>query len=590
MFLVTTADETTWDRDAETLFLGGWCTRYSRRHVWEHMRYEMAAYHWDDRARLHQDHGLLNEVYERHLTWLADALNDLHRCHHSPRYWRIVVGPWLRYFIGVLYDRYQSISLARDSGCITGSWVLRSDKWSWTPRDFDEFECRLNLDSWNHFVYGELMKASPGIPFKEIPAANDPPPDRGQGRRGWRSLSRSFAARYSSAIGARRSRVALITSYLPPLDLARLQLSLGQLPYLAPPSVSSPLPHPDPALRGFTSALKVETEFDEVLRQVLAAQIPTTYIEGYAQHREHALRTYPKKARVIYTANAQAGNDAFKLWAAERVEDGAELIIGQHGGQYGVGLWGQDEDHEIAIADRFFSWGWTCAENPKVKPMPVVKLNAGLKRVKPNRSGPVLWVQGALPRYSYCMYSVPVASQFEIYLDEQLSFARSLPPDIRDHLRIRSYQYDYGWDTEDRFRDAGLGPNISESSETISAALRRCRLCVSTYNATTYLETLSANYPTLLFWNPLFWEVRPEAHSWFEELRSVGILHNTPESAAEKLTEVFDVTEEWWRDPAVQAIRTAFSQEFALTSAQWMREWRGELLRSNARRSVGANT
>ena len=578
MFLVTTADERTWDRNAETLFLGTWCTRYSRRHVWARMLYDVVEYHWDDRARLHEDYCLLNAVYERHLIWLSGVLNDLHGCHRSLRYWRIVVGPWLRYFIGVLYDRYRSITSVMEKGDVTETWVLQSDRWTWTPSDFLQFERRLNCDSWNHLIYGEILRAGAGIPWKEIPVPNDPPPNQRRSPGGVTRWSRQLAARFSTAVASRRNRVALITSYLAPLDLIRLQISLGELPCFHAPSVDCPRPRPEPGLRDFTSDLEVCDGFDEILKQTIGAQIPTSYVEGYARLRGQSLRAFPKRARVIYTANAQAGNDAFKLWAAERVEAGAELIIGQHGGQYGMGLWGQDEDHEIAIADRFFSWGWTQPDEPKVKAMPVVRLSTGLKRMTPNPSGQILWVQGALPRYSYCMYSVPVASQFETYLKDQLDFASALPQPIREHLRIRLYQYDYGWDIEDRFRDAGLGPNIARSDQSLSAALRRCRLCVSTYNATAYLETLSANYPTLLFWNPLYWEVRPAARSWFEELHEVGILHDTPESAAAKLTEVFDVPEEWWRDQAVQAAREAFCERFALTSAQWVKEWRRELL------------
>src|SRR5437899_12892452 len=109
MLLITTADPQFWRDDKPVLFLGEWCKLYSQKHLWQSMQSETLAYHWDDRTRFATDQIYLADVYERYLQALAARLNQIHEVTQSERFWRIVVGPWLRYFVEFLYDRYLSI-------------------------------------------------------------------------------------------------------------------------------------------------------------------------------------------------------------------------------------------------------------------------------------------------------------------------------------------------------------------------------------------------------------------------------------------------------------------------------------------------
>ena len=85
------------------------------------------------------------------------------------------------------------------------------------------------------------------------------------------------------------------------------------------------------------------------------------------------------------------------------------------------------------------------------------------------------------------------------------------------------------------------------------------------------------NIPTIIFWNPCQWELRPDAQPYYDELRRVGILHDTPESAAKKANEVCDNTISWWHQPEIQAVKDQFCHQFARTSDDWLKEWNVEL-------------
>ena len=82
---------------------------------------------------------------------------------------------------------------------------------------------------------------------------------------------------------------------------------------------------------------------------------------------------------------------------------------------------------------------------------------------------------------------------------------------------------------------------------------------ISTYNATTFNESLAANVPTVIFWDENIWESAEWTISDFNMLKSVGIFHETPLSAAQHVTAVWDDVAKWWLDPKVQAVRENFA-------------------------------
>jgi putative transferase (TIGR04331 family) len=80
MFLVTTADERTWEKDDKILFLGEWCKLYSRKHIWSQLNYETLPYHWDDRNKFKKDSVYLERVYEKYLREISQKLSIIHNC------------------------------------------------------------------------------------------------------------------------------------------------------------------------------------------------------------------------------------------------------------------------------------------------------------------------------------------------------------------------------------------------------------------------------------------------------------------------------------------------------------------------------
>lgn len=572
--LVTTALEQTWPERKPTLFLGEWCRLYERRSRWSQLDAEVLPYHWDDRRKLEADFQYLSELYERLLDDLTEALNSLHNVEHETRYWRILLGPWLGYFLQMAYDRWASVHQAVSERDLSGTIVLVGTEDQFVPKDMGEFYALFHGDDWNHHIYSSILRHYPQVARIEV--ARQPRAERVEERgpsQPWlRRLASAAVSRASRSVSRERDVFMIRTSLPLSLEL-ELNVRLGQFPqrWRAVPSPEVALDRrwrawqlaSGMAERSHDGPAERPAPFETIVRGLIVDNMPTVYLEGYAALAAHSHRLpWPKRPKAIWTSSSHHQDELFKAWAARHVENGVPLVIGQHGGHFGIGRWSFVEDHEIAIADRYLSWGWHHNRANNVVPVGQLKAQYPL-RVDHGVQRHALLVTCGLPRYSYWMYSIPVAGQFLEYLDDQISFIEALPVKIRNKLIVRLHANANDWNQSARLKDRLPAVQYDEGRSSLRHLIRQSRLYIATYNATSFLESFSMNVPTVMFWNPRHWELRPSAVDDFEALTSVGIYHENAESAARHVERVWDDVGTWWNSVEVRRVVRDFTSRYS---------------------------
>jgi putative transferase (TIGR04331 family) len=568
--LVTTADERTWPKGQPILFLGEWCRRYSRKSVWNNLDTEIEPYHWDDRKKLYLDYQCLQELYEKLLVDLSYKLNQIHSVEHSTRYWRILIGPWLGFFTQMLFDRWCMLGQTIEKRVGLACRVLERRPLSMVPNHMHHFVNLFIQDDWNEAIYGELLeKCWPeSITVEKIPNQQDNSQTFAV-RQGWKSrLKYELRQRITrlNTLFPNETEYFFLRTYLPRIANFRLQIRLGQIPRFPKLQLA---PEIEPAQQQRKWHLGEDTAafntFEQVIRRMIPLHIPTAYLEGYqilGKKVDHLL--WPSSPAAIFTTNAYSSDDIFKAWAAEKTESGTPLVIGQHGGHMGMSSWAFHEEHQIAIADRWISWGWSDAERPKIIPIGNLK-EFGSSAVKYNPSGIALMIETTNgSRYSYHMYAVPVAGQWISYFEDQCRFIASLRKDLQEQLLVRIYpKDDIGWDQNERWQARFPNVQLDLAQKPVRELVGNCRLNISTYNGTNCLELLSWNVPTIMFWNLKHWELKEDIKPYFDALKSVGIFHERPESAAQQMTEIWDDVKSWWESDDVQSARLIFCDQFS---------------------------
>jgi putative transferase (TIGR04331 family) len=491
-------------------------------------------------------------------------LNEIHHVEHGARYWRILIGPWLGYFIQILFDRWTSIQKAVAGAESSETIILKCVEGQFTPQDMCDFGRLFSEDEWNHHIYAIILKEFTDVKCMEqagMVANKRSTKEEPIGAE--RRFQRMLAKWYSGAAGllAGQRDAFLLATYLPVLDEVRLHWRLGQVPQLW---------RPVPPFRGVYDQRQrlwgldgeSRSEFETCVRRLIPRQIPVLYLEGYAGlMRQTASLPWPRQPKIIWTTSSEIADDVFKAWAARKVEGGAPLVIGQHGGHYGIGQWSFTEDHQIAISDRYLTWGWSDSACDKVVPVGQFKAKypLGIRHAKQPRA---LLVMAVHPRYSYWMYSTPIANQWVNYFEEQFRFVESLTQSLQQALTIRLYPQDFGWDQLVRWRERFPELCLDGGGSSITEEIRQSRLYISTYNATTFLESFTMNVPTVIYWNPHHWELRETARPYFEELKRVGIFHESPESAALHVAQIWVDVDAWWNNKEVREVLGNFKSRF----------------------------
>ena len=583
-FLATTALREFWDPEQPILFLGSWCLRQDRRSDWEGLTYQVMPRLWDDRNRFYQATHYLQGCYERLFEQFADYLNSVHRMSASPRYWRILIGPWLVQYLHTTYDRYVHVkeAVARHPGLTT---ILLDPQAFRVPKDAYEAMAWSCDDPYNLQIFSELLMGLGHTFPAQILGTGQPAPEPRTTRTGWRESISETARKGSDLSMEAVQRFAGDRWQIALCDMVSSRSTLWALAWrtgfrVLPLDIARqwsfrfPTPAFDHHRRGLAS-LAATDDFERLAIATLPYHAPTLYLEAFDCARAETFQRHHRLPPVLTSAIGWYFNEPLKFLAAEAAEHGSRLVTTQHGGGYGISRFVWSETHESRIADSSMVWGWAPEGGSRIN-LPNPALSRLVTQARPSLSRTrrtVLFVGTDHSRYLYRFNSSPMADQLEDYFAWQCRFLNAVADPIRAAIRFRPYPHDYGHAVRTRLTERFATLQWDESSAPLSRQLRQSRLTVIDHCSTTFLESLAANGPTILFWDPRQWEARETAEPDFQRLRKVGILWNSPEEAAEKVAAVYEDPAGWWERPAVQEARQHFVDRYALGRADWAACW-----------------
>ena len=575
-YLVTTAIKETWKYNSPLVFLGDWCLSLGDKEQLTGVDYVVQDYHWNDRDVLYQDYLYLKKLHKNLIVCVADELNSYHGCEHSVRYWEIVAGPWLMIFTQSVYDRWKSIDNVVKNYKINGTCQVEAE--IPPPYNFLDFHDMAASDYWNHYIFSKIInyvKLDCTIEKTKLNQSYKAKKNPNNTISKFKLKSKKIIEKtlHYFDFFSIFNKVFFVGSGFSVLNQTKLLIKLRQMPvYIAKSPNLGKNGDFYERKKCINFNIKPANNFENFLEEILSEQIPLKYVEGYSDTL-HCVKKiwWPKSPKVVFTSANSIFDDFFKIWVASKVEKETKLVVGQHGGLFGAGKWETTEDHDISISDKYFSWGW---ESKGVRPLPsqkIINLNCCFPY---NKQGCLLHVLGAVPRYSRRMFSATISSQMLKYIDEQILFISLLDEKIRGDLKLRSLDNEYGWNEIDRIK--AYHPNLAQCHvDKMRNSMKSARLFIGTMNTTAPLEALAVNMPTILFWNPGHWELRECAIEDYDNLKKVGILHDTPESAAKMVNKIWDDPASWWWSNDTQKVRTQFCYKFARMSNDWSSQWQG---------------
>lgn len=563
-FLVTTALEQTWESEFPILFLGEWCKKYQRREIWKSLDAEVCPDPWSDRKRRIDAYVYTGDLFERMLISLTSQLNTFHSTSHSLNFWRILIGPWLHCYINSFFHHWETISDATNAYRIQNTLILQYNESSLIAQDMNQFEIIMISDWWNHCVIAKIIEYQNKIERKVSSSFSKPEYINAN------STSSSFFHLFSKlAVFSRFNNDSLIINpYFSKTVQLKILWKLKQFPSVLPSALdlteaTDVHTRKDMVLCWFSPT----TEFEKFCSENVFLHLPRSYLEGFnSLHQAVKVIKWPEKPKFMTTATSHWSCDAFKYYAGIKVDQGVALKIICHGGG-GKYLYSDFQDHELKICRDYFTWGWSeyasnCYKGFSVK-------TSGRKLPKKNKKI-LLHLLMTEHRYAKFISAVPSYEQFaRSYIKDQAIFLSCLSADIRRETISKLSRDTESVDRriKDLITEDLNGHSFAYENANYWALLAESKLVIGTYNCTTFVESIALDIPTLLFFQPAHWELSKSAQPYFGELNRCGIFHESPNSAAKKVNEVWDNVDLWWNSLETSKARDNFRNWFARYSA-----------------------
>ena len=562
------------DRAAsEVVYLGPWCIENGRTNpdlLAVSNCINISNPSMDERLRrvIHVD-----QVADRISKDLANSLNNLHQVDHDLLYWQTCTDYWLSIFLDSLYDRWLNAQTVKDYGRTLSVESCLSSESDTIPNTTSEFNLLSQTGKWNQFIYEQALKnvenvsmiAGQDLHTPTVSKHDDPSNSQRS------NFVRETIQRVINAI-AKRSPYVLCTTYLPKRAEWKLALMLRSVPLYwvdqtNRQNVDSPLQREQLVLP------IMGDDFEKFARKLVSKQLPRSFVESYASIRSGIGTSFGGKyPRAIFTSNLHLSSDSFSIWTAEARNHGCKLLISQHGGLNGQGLFPtRAETHESRIADCHLPWGWK-VESTRARNIPAL-INVGRKEFGNQSEEPnLLVITDCTYRYGRQPWMTSIDNQ--TYLANVQTLVAELPKEIYKQTIVRLHHHYAEYDYSQSLLWSKIQPEtaIDFGSRPIDELRRTSRLAICTTLGTSEIEQFARNFPTILMLDPQTHPIRENCQNLFSRMQSVGLVHESPKSASEYIANIWSDTNTWWLQKEIQDLVAEYLYQFGRKHEHPLRE------------------
>ncbi len=553
--LVTTFDQINLYKK-NNYYLGKWCVNYVKKNKVNNY----LAYHWDDISKFERDTKYLDKVYKLKIRDLSKILNTYNNTDYSQNFWEIILGPWLGWFISIIFDRYENIKIFEKKFNNSQTKIINYKLESIIPKNLLDFHKLMTTDKFNHYIFSIIIKHYSNIEYEII---EDPHSDNNK-----RNYIQSIKTKlinildliYLFKFKKNYKRMVYKSSIDKTIEKKLINEDSNFKLLYNFDKINLDINF-DPKIRNKIKFQSYKNEFEECLNKLIINLIPTIYLEGFKimKKRLKILNTF-KVEKIFTSALGIRSDDSFMFWTAFQKENNrSNLIIYQHGGGYGISKIFFNQQHELSVCDKFINWGWE-SDNKKIVNLGFLKIYN--KKYKYNKNGHIFIPTLGLPRYSYTLHSIPQGPQVENSINDLLKFLSNINKNIFNNLIIKTKGDNRGWFWKERIQDKFPEIKIDIESNYFDQ-LFNSSLCICTYNQTTMLESMYHNIPTIIFYKKEYWKNNYENEDDFKMLIDAEILFYNPIEAAKKINKIHKNIDIWWFSEKTQNIKNIFCQKYA---------------------------
>lgn len=286
--------------------------------------------------------------------------------------------------------------------------------------------------------------------------------------------------------------------------------------------------------------------------------MPTSFLENFTNVKESVHKSYlPKKPDLIFTSNNFDSDEGFKFYLAEQKERNPALkyIVGQHGIGYNI-LSSKTDFPERETADNVLVWG-KYKDHKNQIPGFILKSS----KINYNKNGKILIICTHLGyRIDYWDTNYFFHKDFMKKISFLNEFKKkSLYQNVILRLRPNFERFGYN----EKIKIKKRFPKIYiDTSKNINKLYADSRLVIHFYLATTFLETVSNNIPSIIFIDEEKHNFNKKTVSLFKSLKKNNILFNDSKMMYKFIEKNYNNLERWWYSKKTQHSLNVFRDNY----------------------------
>lgn len=317
--------------------------------------------------------------------------------------------------------------------------------------------------------------------------------------------------------------------------------------------------------------LRKKIEFDykknenlhlKIIKFLFLEMFPKIYLEGFAKQKKISENSHlPNKIERVFTSSATDDN-SFKFWLADKINKNKKIYFGSHGVGYNIYKENYDEEHQLKISNKLFIWG---KKKYSRKMIPI-----GNFLINPQNNNKKLLTD----------FKILIVLPYIFLFKRRMSFffLNALMNDFKQlenlliRLKTKTSNIYLRPHPKNTFNEFNLSNFITLDKKKITIIdnnkfeniEKKFSVLVFLYLSTEFTNSLAIDRPCMIFLNKNELRLyRKEVIKIFLNLHSVGILHFSGKSLANKLNETSANINSWWNNQKTKKIKNEFRRNFS---------------------------
>ena len=530
------------------------------------------SYHWGNKTKLHNDYKYLKNLSEELIIFFVKKLNLVHKENKSIRYWRIILSPWLYVYISSMYDRWEMInSLIKNKNKFSCDYFY-SEKIFKNLGTIDYIKKVTSNELWNHSNFIRIIeyKKIKKIKFKSKKKLLN-------FKISYKDEKKSFFINFIdnilSNISIFLNSTIIENFYISKKDYLNLCLKSKIFPAYFKSFFKSKTLYNNKI--NFELRKKVfeydvnKKNFCNFLLECLKSDFPITYLENYNSLKsEINLKGFQhKKIKKIFSMTSFISNEIFKIWLANKVEDGSKFIISSHGGCLTPKINGFF-NYFPKIADKVITRKKSL--NIKEIQMPILKSNFFTKK---NNCKKYIYIFDCEPANYPCkIQSWPFINDYKKIIKNTEKLINYFS--IEDQKNIFYRSMNNGKNFSEKIKDKIPSINISNLNKVHFKDIQKdIKLAICMYPETVIVDLITSGIPTIIYIPKKLYSFDTNSEKMIKYLKSNKIYFDNFENLKSHLNKIKNSPIEWWSSKSNQLVIEKFKKNFFKVDKNYIFKW-----------------